>query len=219
MSAALLGAFIAPKKERVFVMGTVSSVDPLTVILDGDSTAIPCFSIVDLMEAHEGSRVILLRLGRQYVIVGAITAKTVTKNDFDEHITNTTDAHDIDKHFAATAEDDVHGLAGAVIVDSGSNTNGSWVRWSNGLQVCWQTTTAVFSNSVRSADIDWTFPVAFKSPPFVAANSYNSATYLLHAGYYGGLSAAAVSRIAFGNYSEPVTRTNPAALFAIGWWK
>jgi hypothetical protein len=60
--------------------------------------------------------------------------------------------------------DDVEKLQGAMIVDSGSTDYyGSWVRWSNGLQICWiPSITLVYINPGR-LDAQWTFPAGFKT--------------------------------------------------------
>lgn len=65
-------------------------------------------------------------------------------------------------------------LGGAVIVESGSNENGEYVRFGDGTQICWQrfyagTRTYVgegtYANPYRSNTINWTFPKPFMSPP------------------------------------------------------
>lgn len=58
---------------------------------------------------------------------------------------------DIPKIMANFAE-----LAGSRIVEMGSNSNGEYVRWENGLQVCFD----VLSTSA-SQDTLWTLPAAF----------------------------------------------------------
>lgn len=72
-------------------------------------------------------------------------------------------------HVAETAEDNVHGLAGQVITESGSNGNGSYIRFGDGTQVCWAEVKATyFSGSYAS--VTWTYPKPFYSEPeFVGA--------------------------------------------------
>lgn len=59
-------------------------------------------------------------------------------------------------------------LSDAVIVDSGSNANGSYVRFGNGIQICWV--------ALYHADLGlgmnvrlWTYPKVFSAPPTVLA--------------------------------------------------
>src|SRR5690606_16082554 len=47
-------------------------------------------------------------------------------------------------------------LAGSRIVEMGSNSNGTYVRWENGLQVCFAT-----RSTSASEDTLWTLPAAF----------------------------------------------------------
>ena len=47
-------------------------------------------------------------------------------------------------------------LAGSRIVEMGSNSNGTYVRWENGLQVCFATRT-----TSASEDTLWTLPATF----------------------------------------------------------
>ena len=53
------------------------------------------------------------------------------------------------------------------IVDFGSNTNGYYVLWADGTQVCWGLCTA---SAINNAVVDgtWTFPSAFSESPAVS---------------------------------------------------
>lgn len=51
-------------------------------------------------------------------------------------------------------------LAGVRIVEMGSNANGEYVRWENGLQVCYTFLTLTYSGSAR-LQAGWTFPASF----------------------------------------------------------
>ncbi len=63
----------------------------------------------------------------------------------------------------------------AVIVESGSNSNGRWIRLSDGTQLCWgpigtvtgltATATTVQGLSIYAATLAWTFPKAFATIP------------------------------------------------------
>ena len=59
---------------------------------------------------------------------------------------------------------------GSEIVATGSNSNGQWVRYYDGTQICWHhgfTSSGNIDNSdggfFRSANLNWTFPMAFSS--------------------------------------------------------
>jgi len=86
-------------------------------------------------------------------------------DQYEAHVDNTTDAHGIDEHVAATAEDDVHGLlsGGFIIEESGSNDDGSWVRWSNGLQICWIPSITLRYVNTAMLRARWDYPAEFKS--------------------------------------------------------
>jgi len=149
------------------------------------------------------------------------------RDTVEAHVDNTTDAHGIDDHFDATAEDDVHGLlsGGFIIEDFGSNDNGSWVRWSNGLQVCWGSKTIPGEGWSGSGD-KWyltgqslTFPVTFNSDPSffgttqdpaIAARSAKLASF--------NVRTSDVKKMSFNGWG-----TTSSSFYlhwlAIGWWK
>jgi hypothetical protein len=57
-------------------------------------------------------------------------------------------------------------LAGVRISDMGSNANGTYVRWENGLQVCWQYLAGTYQNAYYMRAL-WSFPVSFTAAPTV----------------------------------------------------
>ena len=152
-------------------------------------------------------------------------------DDYETHKANSTDAHGIDviaedlaDHAAETAEDDVHGLAGKIIEDFGSNDDGSWVRWSNGLQICWRTmffTTADLAAGEYTRT--WTLPKSFVSPSGYALFVDLSTEPRDRAkGTATGQKAHNRSASSAKYYLAIATEFYSAAsveLFAIGWWK
>src|SRR5690606_2967690 len=73
-------------------------------------------------------------------------------------------------------------LADVRIVEMGSNSNGEYVRWENGLQVCWTSISEpsqrhpnALGPIYRSSDIAWTYPASFVSQPTVVAGGGNAA--------------------------------------------
>ena len=148
-------------------------------------------------------------------------------DQYEAHVDNTTDAHGIDEHFDATAEDDVHGLlsGGFIIEDFGSNDNGSWVRWSNGLQVCWGSKTFPGEGWTGSGDKRYltgqslTFPVTFDSVPTFFGTTQDSSIAARSAKLASfNVSTSAVSNMAFNGWG---TTSSSFYLYwlAIGWWK
>lgn len=115
-------------------------------------------------------------------------------------------------------------LEGAVIVDSGSNVNGSWTKFADGTMICTHEMTITGVNSVsygsvfRTPTQTWNFP-----QPFVnrAATSFNVTTgtdFFWAGNGTGGQSLTHTSwsifrPVAFTNMSFTVT------LLAIGRWK
>ncbi len=153
--------------------------------------------------------------------------------DYIDHVGNTADAHGIDviaenlaDHAAETAEDDVHGLlsGGFIIEDFGSNDNGSYVRWSNGLQVCWIpsiTLTYVNGLTLRAR---WDFPAEFKSGStpagFANPTEYASQASARTAGTVVGCVTSycnVVASAATSVFGEDDTWRFQVVV--IGWWK
>lgn len=66
----------------------------------------------------------------------------------------------------------VGALADGAIIEQGSNANGEYVRFANGLQICWR----LNYSPTPSGDIHtWTFPAAFVSnPAIVTMGQYHS---------------------------------------------
>jgi hypothetical protein len=62
---------IRASKERTVVVGTVQSVEPLSVVFDGASIAVPCVSLDDTNLAA-GKRVCIARWGVDWVVIGAL---------------------------------------------------------------------------------------------------------------------------------------------------
>jgi len=144
---------------------------------------------------------------------------------YEAHEANTTDAHGIDEHIAATPEDNVHGLAGAVIVDAGSNENGSWVRFGNGIQICWGSKIFPGEGWTGSENKWWltgqslTFPVPFDSAPTFLGTTQDAQIALRSAKLANfNVGKSAVSNMSFNGWG---TSTNNFYLhwLAIGWWK
>ena len=71
-SAFRLAKMMAPRKQRgeTVVFCTVATVSPLTVVVDGDTDAVP--AVAGCPGITTGARVVVLRAGRQVVVVAVV---------------------------------------------------------------------------------------------------------------------------------------------------
>ena len=122
---------------------------------------------------------------------------------------------------------------GAVpIVESGSNANGNYVKYANGTMICRATIAlgsikaagaGTWDDPFRTADSDWTFPVAFASAPNVTTTGYLNTSVSARKRYlsfYQNISTTtliAVTVLRIGSDSSEVN-ANVSAI-AIGAWK
>src|SRR5690606_18733292 len=79
----------------------------------------------------------------------------------------------------------IQAILGSRIVEMGSNANGTYVRWENGLQVCWTTVSETVSIGFVSAHGGYfgdgaarSFPAAFAASPAVLV-TYNDGPFAL----------------------------------------
>src|SRR5690606_11655606 len=63
------------------------------------------------------------------------------------------------------------------IVEQGSNANGEYIRYSNGIQICFLSVFTSTTSSSGGLAANWTYPAAFISPPFTYA-TVNSSNYI-----------------------------------------
>jgi len=68
------------------------------------------------------------------------------------------------------------GVPTGAVVEQGSNSNGEYVRFADGTQICWHSTSVTQAISIgllggfRDAGQTWNFPIAFISAPVVSGN-------------------------------------------------
>ncbi len=145
--------------------------------------------------------------------------------EYEAHVDNTTDAHGIDviaedlaDHAAETAEDDVHGLAGKVIVESGSNENGYYVRWDDGTQICTREVTP--DRTIKNTEQPFDFAKSFIASPAASASHYwgSNPNYQLSCATMFISTTSTKWQIAFTNTSS-VGADLSVLLMAIGRWK
>lgn len=115
-------------------------------------------------------------------------------------------------------------LGGAVIVESGSNSNGEYVRFGDGLQVCWISPIVLTYTGAHMLEKTWTFPKSFSKSPFCKPNAIDWAPNQGSRGldiiaYAPSVSSARIvaHAIASGPFSSGDTWTVQAV--AIGRWK
>lgn len=64
-------------KERLIFPGTISTITPLTVILDGSGVAVPCLNFA-MIPLKESRRVGVIKLGSDYVVFGTFGSNVIT---------------------------------------------------------------------------------------------------------------------------------------------
>lgn len=108
----------------------------------------------------------------------------------------------------------------ADIIESGSNANGSWTKFGNGLMICQHEytiapITATFGALYRSSSAtNWTFPQSFVgNVPFVSSNDKNSSQI------WTAHNATLSSSDAYGFFSSSLSGSRTISAIAIGRWK
>jgi hypothetical protein len=90
-------------------------------------------------------------------------------------------------------------VGGDPIVESGSNADGEWTRWSDGTQICtWEFTMSITGVSIN--DTDWDFPAAFNARPSVNWSPQKSNIYFI-----GGADSRIRSRTVTGHLDNSNT--------------
>ena len=129
----------------------------------------------------------------------------------------------------------VGALSDGAIIEQGSNANGEYVRFANGLQICQKTfssTEGTFSGTIEitthsngwynSPQVQWTFPASFASN---ARTCFCSGVYSTEGNYVRiiGIAYAGARTVCYYNFIAPmaITLRNDIffALGAIGKWK
>lgn len=112
---------------------------------------------------------------------------------------------------------------GYKLIDYGTNSNGNYIRFANGVQICWHTLSTQWfvdtplGNIYYSGSNTWIFPASFYSTPEVFVNS-KSAVAFSWAGL--GSSAATYYSMSYCVFSPTrVTVSCVVSLMAIGRWR
>lgn len=118
-------------------------------------------------------------------------------------------------------------LNNKIIYDSGSNSNGNWIRFTDGTMIQYGKVEKNVTISTRSSATQWYYDDGYKvnfPKNFISTSYFSTVT-----NYYGGnitlnvysLTAQSTSGFEF-NLSCSITITNATinfGWFAIGWWK
>ena len=114
----------------------------------------------------------------------------------------------------------VQAILDSRIVEMGSNSNGEYVRWENGWQVCWFTDTISRTLTEQSGGFfyyedAWTYPAAFVSSPTVMPGAIDNSGGLYWADLNGTPSPTSASYQLIGTHSNTARFIG----IAIGRWK
>lgn len=117
---------------------------------------------------------------------------------------------------AANLNNMEEGIANLTSIASGTNSRGTWMRYPNGLMICWGQATAVNAGGNAHAGAMWTYPVPFTQIPIVIANAVldSSAGATV---WVGGKTTTQVGLHATNGSS--VTRDIPIDVIAVGVWR
>jgi hypothetical protein len=118
----------------------------------------------------------------------------------------------------------VHPITWGVIVESGSNANGTYIKFGDGTMICWirmSVTDQAINQAYGSLFIgtrNWTFPAEFLNPPTVTCSEFKWGT----GAPWGGVSTATYSYAILRGYDVLARAAGTActiSAMAIGRWK
>lgn len=112
------------------------------------------------------------------------------------------------------------GVPTGAVIEQGSNANGSYTRWADGTQICWNeisVSTAISTALVggfRSSTLSWTYPAAFSLEPGVNAIP----TDLTAVSCAVNTHNTTVANISWTAVTSQVAATRSAYCIAVGRW-
>lgn len=113
------------------------------------------------------------------------------------------------------------GVPSGAVMQYGSNTNGSFIRFADGTQICWQrssTAIAVTSgpaNGLYYGSVVWTFPAQFIAPPSARCSPQSDGVLALD---LGGPATTTQFSLGVGALTSIPSRAYSLSLYAIGRW-
>lgn len=113
------------------------------------------------------------------------------------------------------------GVPTGAIMQYGSNANGSFVRFADGTQICWQKSSAAIAvtagpaNGVYYGSLVWTYPAQFIAPPVPNCTAQSDGVITLD---LGGPPTTTQFSPGVGALSSIASRTYSLNLFAVGRW-
>lgn len=109
----------------------------------------------------------------------------------------------------------------AEMIESGSNANGKYIKYSDGTMICSHNLSTVTVNTTyHYTNVTWAYPVAFKETPYVVATPFNWNICMCAVKVNPGATNCAIMVNMLNLYDmSRVDETTPVNIIAIGKWK
>lgn len=113
------------------------------------------------------------------------------------------------------------GIPTGDVIQRGTNANGEFVRFADGTQFCWATTTATVAVNLGPASglyygtTSWTYPAQFSSAPIPRCSASSGGVLTFEIPASTSTTAAAV---AIGAVASIASRSYNLSMFAVGRW-
>lgn len=108
-------------------------------------------------------------------------------------------------------------------VESGSNINGSYVKYADGIMICWTRSFLLDFENARNMNKKWTFPAEFSEQPCIQVTSHisNDSARGHHGIVLVGLTPRDAGVYAYGPYNSNIfnEKYRSVSTLAIGRWK
>ena len=111
-------------------------------------------------------------------------------------------------------------------IESGLNDNGSWVRYSDGTQICWvrmsvtdQAINTAYNTGLFQGTRSWTYPMPFHIAPAVTCSEFRWGNGASWGGIGNVPGVSSVMLRGFDNVPRAIGTTVTIAAIAVGRWK